>query len=95
MSRMKGFEKLWADRHGIAPEDLVQYRFESRDGYRLPDMAAHYRTFCDTLDSIVVESPEDFTSDGRPSARILIAHHREIVGRWVKSIEAASLKVAQ
>ena len=44
-------------------------------------------------EALVVESPEDFTHGGNPNARILIAHHREIVGRWVKSIEAAGLKV--
>ncbi|MNG28765.1 hypothetical protein D3C84_1140720 [compost metagenome] len=44
-------------------------------------------------ESLVVKSPEDFTNGGSPNARILIAHHREIVGRWVQSIEAAGVKV--
>lgn len=40
-----------------------------------------------------VERPEDFTDGGNPNARILIAHHRQIVGRWISAIEAAGLKV--
>ena len=43
--------------------------------------------------AVVIDKPEDFTDGGSPNARILIAHHREIVGRWVNSIEAAGLKV--
>lgn len=44
-------------------------------------------------ESAVIERPEDFTDGGSPNARILIAHHREIVGRWISSIKAAGLKV--
>lgn len=43
--------------------------------------------------AVLVERPEDFTDGGNPSARILIAHHRQIVGRWISAIEAAGLKV--
>lgn len=57
IARMEKFEQLWSARHDIPAESLVQYRFESREGYRLPELAAHYRTFVDTLESIVVELP--------------------------------------
>lgn len=55
MSRQPGFEKLYAKMHDIDPEDLVQYRFGSKDGYRLPQMASHYRLYCETLDSVEVD----------------------------------------
>jgi hypothetical protein len=85
MSRMEKFEKVWADRHGVPAETLVQYRFESKEGYRLPGMAAHYRTYCDTLDSVVVNLPnmERYEADG--------------VGAFcdcLDAIEAAGLRVA-
>ncbi|MCK9740043.1 hypothetical protein LT697_00600 [Pseudomonas syringae pv. syringae] len=44
-------------------------------------------------EELAIEAPEDFTAGGNPNARVLISHHREIVGRWVKSIEAAGVKV--
>lgn len=49
IARMEKFEQLWAQRHDLPAESLAQYRFESREGYRLPELAAHYRTFCDVL----------------------------------------------
>lgn len=55
MSRQPSFEKLYAKMHDIDPEDLVQYRFDSKDGYRLPQMASHYRLYCETLDSVEVD----------------------------------------
>lgn len=55
MSRQPGFEKLYAKMHDIDPEDLVQYRFDSKDGYRLPQMASHYRLYCETLDSVEID----------------------------------------
>ena len=55
MSRQPGFEKLYAKMHDIDPEDLVQYRFGSKDGYRLPQMASHYRLYCETLDSVEID----------------------------------------
>ncbi|WP_454833331.1 hypothetical protein [Pseudomonas veronii] len=42
---------------------------------------------------LVIELPEDFTSVGSPNMRMLVAHHREIVGLLVQSIEAAGVKV--
>lgn len=93
-SRQGMFERLWADRHGISPDDLIQYRFKDKEGYRLPKMASHYRTFCDTLDSVVVELPEPYSSfgcmgEGMGEADISIDYDSA-----VEAIEAAGLKVA-
>lgn len=60
MSRQQAFEAIYAKQHDVPAESLVQYRFESKDGYSLPGIARHYRTYCDTLDSIVVEMPNRF-----------------------------------
>ena len=57
MNRQQAFEAIYAKQHDVPAESLVQYRFESKEGYRLPMIASHYRTYCDTLDSIVVELP--------------------------------------
>lgn len=43
--------------------------------------------------AIEVKEPDDFTTGGNPNARILIAHHREIVKRWIYAIESHGLKV--
>lgn len=67
------------------PEEPKEYR------YSMVNMA--WLAWQASREALAVESPEDFTHSGNPNARILIAHHREIVGRWVKSIEAAGLKV--
>lgn len=87
MSRMEKFEKVWAARHGVPAETLVQYRFESKEGYRLPGMAAHFRTYCDTLDSIVIELPDHF--DKYESGDFM--YWAEDID---KAIEAAGLRVA-
>ena len=60
MNRQQAFEAIYAKQHDVPAESLVQYRFESKDGYSLPGIASHYRTYCDTLDSIVVEMPDRF-----------------------------------
>ena len=57
MSRQQAFEAFEAKRHYVSAESLVQYRHKSKDGYNLPVMASHYRTYCEILDSIVVELP--------------------------------------
>lgn len=54
--RQDKFEILWALRHDVPAESLKQYRFETKEGYRLPEMAAHYRTFCAALDSLSAEN---------------------------------------
>lgn len=95
MKRQESFERLWALRHDVPAESLVQYRFESRDGYRLPDMAAHYRTFCDTLESVVIELPNKYNVTDMGEVR------EDAIGSFffacdvVENIEAAGLKVAQ
>lgn len=81
MNRMQSFEQSWAARHGVPVESMVQYRFESREGYRLPDMAAHYRTYCDALDSVVVEVP---------SLRFHIEDFREA---FIENIEAVGGRI--
>ena len=63
MSRQQAFEAIYAKQHDVPAESLVQYRFESTEGYSLPGIASHYRTYCDTLDSIVVELPDCFDPD--------------------------------
>lgn len=49
MTRQELFEAHWADVHAVPVEAMAQYRFSEKDGYRLPGMAAHYRTFCAAL----------------------------------------------
>lgn len=51
IARMEKFEQIWSARHDLPAESLAQYRFESREGYRLPELAAHYRTHCESLQS--------------------------------------------
>lgn len=85
IARMEKFESLWAIRHDLPAESLAQYRFESREGYRLPELAAHYRTFVETLESIVVVlpiPPNAYDLRGR-------VRHSDVV----KAVEAAGLKV--
>lgn len=51
-TRQDNFEILWSLRHDVPAATLKQYRFDTKEGYRLPDMASHFRTYCDTLDSV-------------------------------------------
>ena len=60
MNRQQAFEAIYAKQHDVPAESLVRYRFESKDGYSLPMIASHYRTYCEALDSIVVELPNRF-----------------------------------
>lgn len=57
MNCQQAFEAIYAKQHDVPAESLAQYRHKSKDGYNLPGIASHYRTYCDTLDSIVVELP--------------------------------------
>ena len=57
MSRQQAFEAIYAKQHDVPAESLVQYRFESKDGYSLPMIASHYRFYCLAMDSIVIELP--------------------------------------
>lgn len=43
--------------------------------------------------AIEIKEPDDFTKGGNQNARILIAHHRGIVKRWIHAIESLGLKV--
>jgi hypothetical protein len=43
MNQQARFEAFYAKQHDIDPEDVAGYRLG--DTYRLPKMAAHYRTF--------------------------------------------------
>ena len=76
---------------GLSDECMT--RDEVNGGYYGLELHAAWLAWQASREALVVESPEDFTHGGNPNARTLIAHHREIVGRWVKSIEAAGLKV--
>ena len=58
MNRQQAFEAIYAKQHDVPAESLVQYQHKSTDGYNLPGIASHYRTYCLTLDSIVVTLPK-------------------------------------
>lgn len=91
MNRQQAFEAIYAKQHDVPAESLVQYRFESKDGYSLPGIASHYRTYCDALDSIVikVEWPDhyEFTNPDVAGAAIL-----DCRSAFQKSIKAAGVK---
>lgn len=53
MTRQELFEKHYAEVHDLPVETMVQYRFASQDGYRLPGIAAAYRNFCAGWDARV------------------------------------------
>lgn len=59
MSRQQAFEAIYAKQHDVPAESLVQYRHKSKEGYNLPGITSHYRTYCETLDSIVIELPSN------------------------------------
>ena len=61
MSLQQAFEAIYAKQYDVPAESLVQYRHKSKDGYNLPGIASHYRTYCDALDSIVVELPSSLS----------------------------------
>jgi hypothetical protein len=90
MTRQERFEAIWAREHAVTVESLQQYRWVTQDGYRLPDMAAHYRTFCHALDSVEIV--------------LTNALHLNIAGELIeayeisdlgKAFKAAGLKVAE
>lgn len=51
MSRQQAFEAIYAKQHDVPAESLVQYRHKSKEGYNLPGIASHYRTYCEVMDS--------------------------------------------
>ena len=56
MSRQQAFEAIYAKQHDVPAESLVQYQFESKDGYSLPGIASHYRFYCLAMDSEEIEA---------------------------------------
>lgn len=92
MTRQERFEQIWSDFHAVPAESLVQYRWITQDGYRLPDMAAHYRTFCATLDSVVIELPAATVSMFSTSRDARAAQEGLDMARG--AITAAGLKVS-
>lgn len=64
MNRQQAFEAIYAKQHDVPAESLVQYRHKSKEGYSLPGIASHYRTYCEALDSIVVELPKSIEAYG-------------------------------
>lgn len=53
MNLMDSFEMSWAERHDIPVESLEQYRHTTQDGYRLPGLASHYRTWCIAIEHAI------------------------------------------
>lgn len=69
MNQQERFEAFYADQHGVEIESMTQYRLE--DAYRLPGIAAHYRTF---------KAAEDlFELRINPSARDVIGERQRQV----------------
>ena len=60
MIRQQAFEAIYAKQHDVPAESLVQYRHKSTEGYSTPGIASRYRTYCETMDSIMVEMPNRF-----------------------------------
>ena len=89
MSRQQAFEAVYAKQHDVPAESLVQYRFESKEGYSLPGISSHYRTYCDTLDSIVVELPEDFPMSTTPKYQ---SQRQETIRECKAELTAAGVK---
>lgn len=56
MDRMKAFEKSWAERHDLPVDSLAQHRHADGSGYRLPELAKHYRTWCAVFDALEMEN---------------------------------------
>lgn len=99
--RQLGFEINWADRHGVPAESLAQYRHESREGYRLPDMATNFRTWCAAcawLEAqsapVVVKLPPMHQGAGI-GGRLVSTLAKSMHAEYVKAIEAAGAKVVQ
>jgi len=86
MDRRDAFEKSWAARHRVSIDEIREHRFETEDGYDLPGLAAHYRTWCAAIESVVVELPllENFKNDESAYYMLLVCR---------ESVEAASIKI--
>lgn len=87
MTRQEAFEVIYAKQREVPAESLVQYRHKSKDGYNLPQIASHYRTYCETIDSIVVDL-------GACAAEVYDGSGNLDFTATVEAIEAAGVKVA-
>ena len=56
MNRQQAFEAIYAKQHDVPAESLVQYRHKSKEGYNLPGIASHYRTYCEVMDSEEIQT---------------------------------------
>lgn len=54
MNQQERFEAFYADQHGVEIESMTQYRLA--DTYRLPGIAAHYRTFKSAEDALLPDA---------------------------------------
>lgn len=89
MSRQQAFEAIYAKQHDVPAESLVQYRFESKEGYSLPGIASHYRFYCLAMDSIVVELPKDYPMSATPKYQ---SQRQETIRECQQAITAAGVK---
>ena len=90
MNRQQAFEAIYAKQHDVPAESLVQYRHKSKEGYSLPGIASHYRTYCEALDSILVELPEKCEyADGQSD---YAKGHRQGIRSVVDALTAAGVK---
>lgn len=97
-TRQIAFEQNWAERHDIPAESLAQYRHATAEGYRLPDLATNFRTFCAALDwfeeissknTVVIYLPPLNPQAGRLVTTLAKSMHKA----YVEAIEAAGAKV--
>lgn len=92
MSRQQAFEAIYAKQHDVPAESLVQYRHKSKDGYNLPGIASHYRTYCQTLDSIVVDLPDPYEGAKRYMNPESAFAHKEGIDECKSALTAAGVK---
>lgn len=89
MSRQESFERHYAEQHDVPVESMAQYRWAEKDGYRLPAIAAHYRTFCAALDSVIVELPKGFVHGDPASHKSWVMCSYDVVN----AIQSAGARV--
>lgn len=77
MNQQERFEAFYADQHGVEIESMTQYRLA--DTYRLPGIAAHYRTFKAAEDALLPDAERyRFLRDSDSERGICILN----VGSW-------------
>ena len=87
--RQLAFEQDWAERHNIPVETLAQYRHRDQEGYKLPDIAKNFRTWCNAQSKVVVMLPAMNPAAGRLVTTLAKSMHAQ----YVKAIEAAGIQV--